>query len=201
MMRHDAQTRPQRAGAGGASPGGGSAASSAIVHSPSAARIRSRTRHSGSRTLHFANCSQLSFVGRAGGDGDRTVDRLNDVGDRNLRRPARQLIAAARALVRRQQPAPHQPLQHLRHQLDRDVVLLRDLAGARRRRGRPRAPDVSWRSARNPPFSRASALPFEFTIATESEIRPLQSDINISAGWDRPCRSSPGSRPSGSAPS
>ena len=37
--------------------GGGSAASSAIVHSPSAARIRSRTRHSGSRTLHFENCS------------------------------------------------------------------------------------------------------------------------------------------------
>src|SRR4029453_16126556 len=37
--------------------GGISAASSAIVHSPSAARIRSRTRHSGSRTLHFANCS------------------------------------------------------------------------------------------------------------------------------------------------
>src|SRR6185295_14873071 len=42
-----------RAGAGD----GGSAASSAIVQSPSAARMRSRTRHRGSRTLHFANCS------------------------------------------------------------------------------------------------------------------------------------------------
>ena len=41
---------------------GGSAASSATVHSPSAVRIRSRTRQSGSRTLHFANCSQLASV-------------------------------------------------------------------------------------------------------------------------------------------
>src|SRR4029077_12696558 len=29
----------------------------ATVHSQSAVRIRSRTRHSGSRTLHFENCS------------------------------------------------------------------------------------------------------------------------------------------------
>jgi len=35
----------------------GSAASSAIVHSPSAARMRSRTLNSGSRTLHLENCS------------------------------------------------------------------------------------------------------------------------------------------------
>ena len=46
---------------------------------------------------------------------------------------ARQAIAAARALVRRQQAAPRQPLQHLRHQLDGNVVLLGDLARARRR--------------------------------------------------------------------
>src|SRR5262249_9433178 len=37
--------------------GGGSDASSAIVHSPSAVKIRSRTRQSGSRTLHFEYCS------------------------------------------------------------------------------------------------------------------------------------------------
>ena len=51
--------RVQHGRARGRGGGGGSAASSAIVHSPSAVRIRSRTRHSGSRTLHFANCSQL----------------------------------------------------------------------------------------------------------------------------------------------
>src|SRR5580765_1419105 len=38
---------------------GGSAASSATVHSPSADKMRSRTRHSGSRTLHLAYCSQV----------------------------------------------------------------------------------------------------------------------------------------------
>ena len=60
QMRVQAPPRASDAGAGG------SAASSAIVHSPSAARIRSRTRHSGSRTLHFANCSHcLSSVEQA----------------------------------------------------------------------------------------------------------------------------------------
>ena len=75
----------------------------------------------------------LAVVGRrTGGHRHRAVDRLNHVGDRNLPRRPRQLIAAARALVRRQQPALHQPLQHLRHQLNRNVVLLGDLASARR---------------------------------------------------------------------
>src|SRR6516165_326175 len=45
---------------------GGSEANSAIVHSSRALRIRARTRHKGSRTLHFANCSHwLSSVEHA----------------------------------------------------------------------------------------------------------------------------------------
>ena len=41
------------------------------------------------------------------------------------------MIAAARPLMGRQQTFAREPLQHFRHQLDRNVVLLRDFAGAR----------------------------------------------------------------------
>jgi len=42
------------------------------------------------------------------------------------------VIAAARALVRDEKPTPDEPLKHLGHQLDRNVVQRCYLAGARR---------------------------------------------------------------------
>ena len=57
----------------------------------SAARMRSLIRHSGSRTLHFAVLAAVLRFGRARGDRQRAVDRLDDVGDRDR---ARRLRAA-----------------------------------------------------------------------------------------------------------
>src|SRR6185503_3895787 len=45
-------------------------------------------------------------LGRAGGYGERTVNRLDDVGDGNRACASGEPVAAARALVRRQQAAP-----------------------------------------------------------------------------------------------
>ena len=66
----------------------------------SAMMIRSLIRQSGSRTLQLVELLALLVVGRAGGDGQRSVDRLDDVGDRDRRRRLRQRVAAARALMR-----------------------------------------------------------------------------------------------------
>jgi hypothetical protein len=72
------------------------------------------------------------IVGRARGHGERTIDGLDDVGHRHQRGGPRELVAAARPLMRHQQASTHEALQHLGHQLGRDVVLLGDLASARR---------------------------------------------------------------------
>ncbi len=72
------------------------------------------------------------FFGRTGRDGQRTIHRLDDVGHRDVGRRPAELIPAASALVRRQQPLARKPLQHLRHQLDWNVVLLGNFARARR---------------------------------------------------------------------
>src|SRR5215467_6903043 len=63
----------------------------------------------------------LALVRRACGDGHWTIDRLNDVRNGNLRGHARQLIAAARSLLGREKPTPHQPLQNFGEQFDRNV--------------------------------------------------------------------------------
>src|SRR5215467_3884499 len=70
----------------------------------------------------------LALVRRARGDGNWTVDRLNDVRNGNLRRYARQLVPTSRSLLGREKPAPHQPLQNFGKQFDRNVVELRDFA-------------------------------------------------------------------------
>ena len=184
--------RPRARAAGGAS-----AASSAIVHSPSAARMR--FAHPPQRIPDVALRVLLAgaLVGRARGHGHRTVDRLNHVGDRDQRRHARQLIAAARALVRRQQTAADQTLKHLRQQLDRNVVLLGDLAGARRSAIAPQG-QVFHGHQRVVGLFRESQHIRGSEPGRAREIRPSRSYISISAGSDQPCRSSPGCRPSGS---
>ena len=101
--------------------------------------------------------SAVLRLGRTGGHGQRSVDRLDDVGDRDLRHRPRQPIAAARSLVRGEQPAPREALQHLRHQFDRDVVLLGDLARTRRRRRPAASPGASSPSVRSRLFSRVAA--------------------------------------------
>src|SRR5262249_12455830 len=73
-----------------------------------------------------------AFVGRTGRDGNRAVDGLDDIGDGNLLGCTSELIAPARALLRRQEAAAYETLQHLGEELDRNVVLLRNLTGARR---------------------------------------------------------------------
>ena len=106
-------------------------------HVSSAEMMRSRMRQSGSRTLHFGVLVAVLRLGRAGGDRQRSVNRLDDVGGRDDGGGPRQAVAAARALMRGHESAAGEALQHLGHQLDRDVVLLGDLAGAGR--GRVRA--------------------------------------------------------------
>ena len=114
-----------------------SAAISAMRHGARASpTIRSRICHSGSRMLHLLNCSQSCFSVEQAVTVNGPSIASNDVGHADRRRRPAQRVAAARALRRDQQPDPDQPLQHLGHQLDRDVVLLRDLARARRRRRR-----------------------------------------------------------------
>ena len=73
----------------------------------------------------------LALVCRAGRHRHRAVDRLDHIGDRNLGRPAGQLVSAVRALVRGEEPAADEPLKHLRHQFDRDTVQLGNFTGAR----------------------------------------------------------------------
>jgi hypothetical protein len=114
--------RQQHGRAGGAGePRGGSAASSAIVHSPSAVRIRSRTRHSGSRTLHFAELLALSIVGRTGGDRDGPsiawMTSATEICTGGA--PVRSRRACPGA---KQEASSNETLKHLRHQFDRDVV-------------------------------------------------------------------------------
>ena len=61
----------------------------------------------------------------------RPVDCLNDVGQRDERGWAGEMVPAVCPLVRYEQPVPGEPLQHLGHQLNGDVVLPGDLASAR----------------------------------------------------------------------
>src|SRR5436190_4944625 len=139
--------------------------------------------HAPQRIAHVAlgELFALPFLGRAGRHRDRTVDRLNDVRHRDLRRSAGQLITAAGALMRSQQAAADQPLQHLRHQLDRDVVELGDLAGARR----PRAVAVAAQGEMFHPDQGVVGLLGEpqhdasSGCTAEPYIRPPESDINI----------------------
>ena len=92
-----------------------------------------RVPHAALRVL-----AAVLVLGRTGGDRQRAVDRLDDVGNRDPGHRPREAIAAPRPLVRGHQMVAGQPLQHFRQQFDRDVVLLRDLTGAGRTMIRPR---------------------------------------------------------------
>ena len=99
--------------------------------------MRSRMRQSGSRTLHFAYWSQFSAsVEQAVTVSGPSIAWMMSATEM-IDAARGEAVAAARALVRGHQAAARQALQHLRHQLDRDVVLLGDLAGARRGGVRP----------------------------------------------------------------
>ena len=100
--------------------------------------MRSLIRQSGSRTLHLAYWPQFSAsVEQAVTVSGPSIAWMMSATEIALAAPG-QAVSAACALVRRQQAAPRQPLQHLGHQLDGNVVLLGDLARARRRRVGPR---------------------------------------------------------------
>ena len=99
--------------------------------------MRSLIRHSGSRMLHLeywpqfsASVEQAVTVSGPSIAWMTSATEIIEVG-------ARQPVAAARALVRHEQAAPHQALQHLGHQLDRNVVGFGNLTRARRRGVRP----------------------------------------------------------------
>ena len=96
-------------------------------------------------------------VGGAGGHGQRAVNRLDDISDRNGLRIPGQLVAAAGPLLGREQPPPRQPLQHLRHQLDRESSIVPRFRGRSPNPVPHGGPGVSWRSTRNRPSSTASA--------------------------------------------
>ena len=116
-------------------------------------------------------------VRRARGHGHRTVDGLDDVGHCDGLRRAAQPVAAAGALHRHQQPRAHQPLQHLGEQLQRNLVGLGNFARARRAPASCRRPGAASPSARNRPFSRASACsslnPTVWSYFTSSRPWPL----------------------------
>ena len=89
-----------------------------------------------------AGCPETSVTLPVGRDERPTVVVIavhelsggDDLTHRDLRRGPGEGVAAARTLGRDQQAGSDQPLEHLGHQLDRDVVLLGDLTRARRRR-------------------------------------------------------------------
>ena len=158
-------------------------------------------------TLHFMNCSHSSRLGRARRDRQRAVDRLDDVGHRDLRVGEPQAVAAARPLVRGQQAAAREALQHLGHQLDGNVVLLGDLARAGRRRHPAAWPGASSPSARSRLFWRVAAFAHHIpscSFAT-SDIRSLvqpgsqttSTFASVTPGDSSPCSPHP---PAATAP-
>ena len=85
----------------------------------------------------FANVAAVALVAfaahrDAGGDEQRTVDRLNDLEGRNRVRRARQRIAAVGAVLRLQQSSLGQTLQDLGQGLWRDAVGVSDVLRAAR---------------------------------------------------------------------
>src|SRR5262249_62027907 len=81
-------------------------------HRPPARRLNIFSAAPPQRITHitFRKLLALPVLGRTGGDGYWTVDRLNHVGHRNLGRPPRQIIPASGSLVRGEQPSTDEAL-------------------------------------------------------------------------------------------
>ena len=135
------------------------------------------------------------FVGRARRHRDRTVDRLDDVGHRNLRAasaPAdnRRAFPAARP-AGRAEPAAEGPWPATRS----GCRTARRFPARSTRRCRLARPGASSPSARNPLFSKVSTYPTSRSYISMRISKVRTTNLNTWAGSDRPCRSSPGSRP------